>query len=90
MIPLVDNVNNVRVLNGIEIKQGDNVDTKTKLILPSEQTEKFKAKGGFSTVDLSALNAELKKTIDRIGQEAKPNEDKLVIPLLYRASGSGN
>lgn len=43
MTPIVDNVNNLRILNGIEIKADSERHEGTKLILPEIQTPNFTA-----------------------------------------------
>lgn len=88
-VPMVDNLNGFRILDGVERKH-DDADFETKLILPAKLNENFKIAGEFSGYDLLKLNQELDRAVEAMGLDTTPNEEKLVLPLLYRASRAGN
>lgn len=90
--PLIENVNGRRFLNGIK-KDGKAVKVKTELKLPEELSDELKARTQFTVWERMEFNKHLKEWWDKTQENpelAKPVDERLVIPLLYRLTKGGN
>lgn len=83
--PMLDNMNGYRFLNGV-IKNTEH-DYVTKVIYPFLVPDNMRIKG-MSTSDKVYINDELKRFAAK--NQPKPEEDRLVIPFLYKVTKPGN
>lgn len=90
--PLIENVNNRRFLNGVRIQLEERPEN-AKLLLPERLTEHLQAKTQFTVWERKNFNTYLREWWDEIQknpEKQEPVEERLVIPLLYRMTKSGN
>lgn len=92
MVPLLENVNNRRFLNGLQ-KKGEDAHTDPVFKLPETLPEKLQAKTPYTVWEREFINGYLKEWGERVKADpevGKPNQEKLVLPYLFRMTKGGN
>lgn len=92
MVPIIDNLNNYRFLNGIKRTQTEQPE-KPVLKLPDRNQDAFKTKSERNAYERILINKELEKWCEKVRQNpelGEPDPLKLNIPLIYRFSKHAN